>query len=110
MVGHPMKDDIPQMPRDAFPTPTENINNDAESRENAGAEIRGPAAAPASEANDPSDCDMDVPQVADYLRISKMSARKLVERQGIPEIRIGRLLRVGNDELDETLRAMSNDI
>lgn len=38
-VGHPMKDDILQMPRDAFPTPIGISDNDAESRENAGAEM-----------------------------------------------------------------------
>ena len=40
-VGHPMKDDILQMPRDAFPPHQEISDNDAENRENAGAEIRG---------------------------------------------------------------------
>lgn len=53
---------------------------------------------------------MDVPQVAEYLRVSKTSVYKLIERQKIPAIRIGRLLRVRKDELDETLRAMGNDI
>lgn len=53
---------------------------------------------------------MDVPQVAEYLRVSKTSAYKLIERQKIPAIRIGRLLRVRKGELDETLRAMGNDV
>lgn len=53
---------------------------------------------------------MDVPQVADYLRVSKTSVYKLIERQEIPAIRIGRLLRVRKDELNETLCAMDNDI
>lgn len=35
---------------------------------------------------------MDVPQVAEYLRISKTSVYKLIERQKIPAIRIGRPL------------------
>lgn len=43
---------------------------------------------------------MDVPQVAEYLRVSKTSVYKLIERQKIPTIRIGRLLRVRKDELD----------
>ena len=91
-VGHPMKDDILQMPRDAFPT------------------IRGSAASSTSETYDLPDGLMDVPQVAEYLRVSKTSAYKLIERQKIPARRIGRLLRVRKDELDKTLRAMGNDI
>ena len=110
MVGHPMRDDILQMPRDAFPTPIGISDNDAESRENAGAEIRGPAASSISETYDLPDGLMDVLQVAEYLRVSKTSACKLIERQKIPAIRTGGLLRVGKDELDETLRAMGNDI
>ena len=53
---------------------------------------------------------MDVSQVADYPRASKTSVYKPTKRQKIPAIRIGRLLRVRKDELDETLRAMCNDI
>ena len=98
------------MPRDAFPAHQGTSGGDAEGRESAGAEMRGSAAAPAFEANDPPDRDMNVPQVAGYLRISKTSARKLVERQEIPAIKIRGLLRVGKDELDETLCAMGNDI
>ncbi len=109
-VGHPMKDDILQMPRDAFPTPIGLSDNDAESRENVGAEIRGSAASSTSETYDLPDGLMDVPQVAEYLRVSKTSAYKLIERQKIPARRIGRLLRVRKDELDKTLRAMGNDI
>lgn len=99
-----MKDDILQMPRDAYPAPHAISDNDAESRENAGAEMRGSAASSTSEANDLPDGLMDVPQVADYLHVSKTSVYKLLERQKIPTIRIGRLLRVREDELDETLR------
>lgn len=36
---------------------------------------------------------MDVPQVADYSRVSKTSVYKLIERQKIPAIRIGRPLK-----------------
>lgn len=53
---------------------------------------------------------MDLSQITDYLYISKTSICKLIERQKIPAIRIGRLLRVRKDKLDETLRAMTNDI
>lgn len=50
-IGHPMKDDILQMPRDAFPARTGISDNDAESRENGGAEIRGSAVSSTSDAN-----------------------------------------------------------
>lgn len=108
-LGHHMKDDILQMPRDAFPALTGLSDNEAESRENAGAEKRGSAASSTSETNDLPDGLMDVPQVAEYLRVSRSSIYKLIERQQIPAIRIGRLLRVRKDRLDETLRAMGND-
>lgn len=109
-VGHPMGDDILQMTRDAFPTPIGISDNDAESRENAGAEIRGSVASSTSETYDLPDGLMDVPQIAEYLRVSKTSACKFIERQKIPTIRIGGLLRVRKGELDETLRTMDNDI
>ena len=98
------------MPRDVFPAQQGISDNDAERRESAGAEIRRSAASSTSEANDLPDGLMDVPQVADYLRVSKTSVYKLIERQKITAIRTGRLLRVRKDELDETLRAMGNDI
>ena len=50
---------------------------------------------------------LDVSEVADYLRISRSSVYKLIERQQIPAIRIWRLLRVRKDELDKTLRSMA---
>lgn len=53
---------------------------------------------------------MDVPQVADYLRVSKASACKPIERQKISAIRTGRLLPVRKGEPGETLHAMGNDI
>lgn len=105
-----MSDDILQMPRDAFPTPIGISDNDAESRENVAAEIRESAASSASETNDLPNGLVDVPQVAEYLRVSKTSIYKLIERQRTTAIRIGRLLRVRKDELDEMLRAMGNDI
>lgn len=104
-----MKNDILQMPRDTFPAHTGISDNEVESRENAGAEIRGSAASSTSEASDLADGLMDVLQVADYLRVSKTSVYKLIERQKIPAIRIGRLLRVRKDELDEMLHAMGNN-
>ncbi len=88
-----MKDEILQMPRDTFPAHTGISDNDAESRENAGAGIRESAASSTSEVNDLPDGLMDVPQVADYSRVSKTSVYKLIERQKIPAIRIGRLLK-----------------
>lgn len=109
-VGHPMRDDILQTTRDAFPTPIGISDNDAVSRENAGAEIRGSVASSTSETYDLPDGLIDVPQVAEYLRVSKTSACKFIERQKIPTIRIGGLLRVRKGELDEALRTMDNDI
>ena len=103
--GHFMKDDILQVLRDAFSAKWGISDNDAESRKNAGAEKRESAASSTSEANDLPDGLMDVPQVAEYLRVSKKSVYKLIDRLKIPAIRIGGLLRVRKDELDETLRA-----
>lgn len=73
-------------------------------------EIRGSATSSTSETYDLPDGLMDLSQITDYLYISKTSICKLIERQKIPAIRIGRLLRVRKDKLDETLRAMTNDI
>ena len=87
MEGRPDKEDILQMQCDAFPARTGISDNDAENRENAGAKIREPAAVPSFEADDLPEGLMDVPQAADHLRISKTSARKLVERQAIPAVR-----------------------
>ena len=42
--------------------------------------------------NDLPDGLMDVPRVAEYLRVSKTSVYGLIERQEIPAIRIGRSL------------------
>lgn len=92
-VGHPMKDDILRMPRDAFPVHRGISDSDAESRETAGAGIRESAASSTSETHNLPDGLMDVPQVADYSRVSKTSVYKLIERQKIPAIRIGRLLK-----------------
>lgn len=105
-----MRDDILQMTRDAFPTPFGILDNDAVSRENAAAEIRESVASSTSETYDLPDGLMDVPQVAEYLRVSKTSACKPIERKKIPTIRIGGLLRVRKGELDEALRTMDNDI
>lgn len=52
-----------------------------------GTKIREPAAVPSFEADDLPEGLMNVPQAADHLRISKTSARKLVERQAIPAVR-----------------------
>ena len=108
--GHFMKDDILQVLRDAFPAKWGISDNDAESRKNAGAEKRESAASSTSEANDLPDGLMDVPQVEEYLRVSKTSLYKLIKQRKISAIRIGRLLRVRKDELDETFRTMDNDI
>ena len=51
-VSHSMKDDVLQMPREAFPAQQGISDNGSESRENAGAGMRGPTASSTSEAND----------------------------------------------------------
>ena len=98
------------MPRDAFPVQQGISDNDSESRENVGSEKLGSNASSTSKAYDLPDGLTDASQIADYLRVSKTSVYKLIERQKIPAIRIGRLLRVRKDKLDETLRAMGNGI
>ena len=59
--------------------------------------------------SEPKYTPLDVTEVAEYLRISRSSVYKLIERQQIPAIRIGRLLRVRKKDLDETLHAMGDN-
>ncbi len=65
-VSHSMKDDVLQMPRDAFPASTEISDNDSGSHKNAGAGMREPTASSTSEASDLPDGLMNVPQVAKH--------------------------------------------
>ena len=51
-----------------------------------------------------SDKLLQVAEVADYLRVSLWLVYKMIERREIPAIRIGRLLRVDRDALDEALQ------
>ena len=83
-VGHPMRDDILQMTRDAFPTPIGISDNDAESRENAGAEIRGSVASSTSETYDLPDGLMDVPQVTEVtVHTQHLGVSRLGPRSGV---------------------------
>ena len=50
------------------------------------------------------DALFDFSQAADCLSLSQSSVYELVERRQIPAIRIGRLLRIGENEFDDTLR------
>ncbi|WP_314784045.1 helix-turn-helix domain-containing protein [Olsenella uli] len=84
--------------------------NERASHENAGAMKRGSAAPTTAGAHDQGDALLDVSQVAEYLRISRSSVYKLIERQQIPAIRIGRLLRVRRAELDEALHALGTGV
>lgn len=77
------------MPRDAFPAPTGILDNDANSHENTGTEIRESDTSSTSEASDLPDGIMDVPQAADYLRVPKTSAHKTNERQKNPPLEAG---------------------
>ena len=107
-----MRQDIFELRR--FPTPAEEKrvgatrDNGTDSRGNAGAGNREPIVPSTPDGNDQGDVLLDVLEVADYLRISRSLVYKLIERQQIPAIRIGRLLRVRKDELDETLRSMGS--
>ena len=56
-------------------------HNDVESRKNTGAKKQGSATSQVSEANDLTDGLMDVPQVANDLRISRTSVYRLIEQQ-----------------------------
>lgn len=108
-----MEDDIFSMERDpghdAAGLGGATSDNRAENREGAEAGKRGFAATPSSDIHGQDDALLDVPEVAEYLRISRSSVYKLIERQQIPAIRIGRLLRVRRKELDETLRTMGDN-
>lgn len=84
-------------------------DNGIANREGVEAGKWGFAAAPSSDIHGQDDALLDVTEVAEYLRISRSSVYKLIERQQIPAIRIGRLLRVRKKELDETLRAMGDN-
>jgi excisionase family DNA binding protein len=85
-------------------------NSEKASRESAETMKCGSAASATAGAHGQDDALLDVPQVAEYLRVSRSSVYKLIERQQIPAIRIGRLLRVRKAELDETLRVLGTDI
>lgn len=93
------------MPLNTFSMPTEISNNDAESRENTGAEKWRSAASSISKENDLPNGPVSVPQVTDYLHVLKTSVTKT-----IPSIRIGRLPYVKKDEIDDTPHAMGSDI
>jgi excisionase family DNA binding protein len=84
-------------------------DNGIANREGVEAGKRGFAAAPSSDIHGQDVALLDVTEVAEYLRISRSSVYKLIERQQIPAIRIGRLLRVRKKDLDETLRAMGDN-
>ena len=66
-------------------------DNGIANREGIEAGNRGFAAAPSSDIHGQDDALLDVTEVAEYLRISRSSVYKLIERQQIPAIRIGRL-------------------
>lgn len=68
-------------------------DNGIANREGVEAGKRGFAAAPSSDIHGQDDALLDVTEVAEYLRISRSSVYKLIERQQIPAIRIGRLVR-----------------
>ena len=70
-------------------------DNGCVDRENAEAENRGFAAFSTSDASDQVDTLLDVSQGAEYLRISRSSVYKLIERRPIPTIRIGRFCASG---------------
>lgn len=107
-----MRQDIFQLRRSSTPAEEKRVgatrDNGTDSRGNAGAGNREPAVPSTPVGSDQRNTLLDVSEVADYLRISRSSVYKLIERQQIPAIRIGRLLRVRKDELDKTLRSMGS--
>ena len=107
-----MRQDIFQLRRSPTPAEEKRVgatrDNGTDSRGKAGAGNREPAVPSTPVGSDQGDTLLDVSEVADYLRISRSSVYKLIERQQIPAIRIGRLLRVRKDELDKTLRSMDS--
>lgn len=85
-------------------------DNEIESRENAEMGFLADVANSTLETLDQGDILLDVSQVADYLRISRSSVYKLIERRQIPAIKIGRLLRIRKREFDKALYGMGNGI
>ena len=69
-------------------------DNEIVSRENAETGLLADVANSTLETLDQGDILLDVSQVADYLRISRSSVYKLIERRQTPAIKIGRLLRI----------------
>lgn len=86
------------------------VGADESSDENTGARQKGEPAFKVAETSNKDDSMLDVSQVAEYLRISRSMVYKLIEGQRIPAIRIGRLLRVRKDELDNAIRSTGNNI
>lgn len=59
---------------------------------------------PVRKANRPPESFLTVPEVADLLRVSRMTIYRLVEAGAIPANRIGRSIRVRERDLDGFLR------
>lgn len=85
-------------------------DNETVSRESSGVGNRREMAFATTEDHGRDSSLLDVSQVAEYLRISRSTVYKLIEQHRIPVIRIGRLLRIRKDELDEAIRSMGNSI
>lgn len=102
-----MKHDIQTMKRRTISpeiaSEEEISGNDAANCEDAGKGRMAANHRPEPAALRQGDVLLNVSQVAEYLGISRSMACKLIRREKIPAIRLGRLLRIRKSELDEAL-------
>ncbi len=78
-------------------------DNSNVSREGACARCQDDSACDPGFAACAEDCFMDPNEVAEYLRISRSTVYKLIERRQIPSVKIGRSVRISKSELDAVL-------
>jgi excisionase family DNA binding protein len=82
-------------------------NNSVSSRDESATTSRNGSAWYGEVSDGVGDRLLDVNEVAEYLRVSRSSVYKMIERGEIPAIRLGRLLRVNRADLETALRNMS---
>lgn len=52
---------------------------------------------------------LTVPEVASELRLSERTVKRLISRDSLPALRVGRSLRIDRDQLNEWLDAAGRD-